>query len=150
MSRLSRLRTLRPEEIRALVAGVVVLPLVVAGLRIAGFDRMRRWMARGLPPARTGPVELARAETVARMVEVAGRRGIVRATCLPCSLLTWWMVRREGIDAALRIGVSRSGDGLAAHAWVEHRGRPLGADSLASIGFVPFDADLGPAGDPRM
>lgn len=139
-TRLRDLRRLRPEEIRLLVTGVVVLPLLVAGIRIAGFRKLLRWMARG--PASEAPRrgDLERAETVSRMVAAAGRHGVVKATCLPRSLLAWWLLRREGIDAEIRIGVRRPGDALAAHAWVEHRGHPLGPDIESSRDFASFEA----------
>lgn len=145
MRSLDRLRGLRPEEIRVLVTGVLVLPLVEAGLRWAGFERMRRWMHRPDRPERQRErsKDHARAVTVARMVAVAGRHGFVRAACLPCSLLTWWMLRREGIGATLRIGVKPNGESLSAHAWVEHGGRPLGDDDRRDGSFAPFEGDLG-------
>lgn len=44
--------------------------------------------------------------------------------CLMRSLVLTEMLSRRGIESSLVIGV-RSGEGFAAHAWVEHRGAPL-------------------------
>jgi hypothetical protein len=36
------------------------------------------------------------------------------------------LLREQGIEAQLRIGVRTEGGRLMAHAWLEHEGRPLG------------------------
>jgi len=35
------------------------------------------------------------------------------------------MLRTEGVDATVRIGVARDDRGLRAHAWLEHGGRVI-------------------------
>jgi hypothetical protein len=59
------------------------------------------------------------------------------------SLVLWWLLRRQGFDGDLRIGVRKHAGQLQAHAWVEHRGQAL---NDAGDGFVPFDTVIVPSG----
>lgn len=96
--------------------------------------------------ARTNPKkDLCRspalAEQRARSLAAVARRLPFPLTCLHRALALVWLLRAEGLTAALRIGV-RPGDGnLAAHAWVEHDGLVL-FDEDASA-FIAFDAPIG-------
>lgn len=113
------------------------------GVRLLGFERMRRLLGREASSRREANDPVARAETVARMVAIAARRGPLPASCLPRALVTSWLLRREGIESALRIGVARDGGPFRAHAWVEVGGRPIGEDATSPERFAAFDADLG-------
>jgi len=76
-------------------------------------------------------------------VAIAAGSGPVRATCLRRSLLLWWLLRRDGIETVLRVGVNRESGTLHAHAWVEYLGRPLNdADDIA-LRFPAFEQDFG-------
>ncbi len=133
-----------------LFEAAVLLPPIALGVRLLGFERMRRLLEGPILRGCQANDPDARAETIARMVAIAGRRIPFRASCLPRSLLISRLLRREGIDSALRIGVAREGRPFRAHAWVEVHGRPLGEDALARDRFAAFDADVGrrAAGDP--
>ncbi len=52
-------------------------------------------------------------------VRLAARLHFVSAQCLPKSLVLASMLRRAGHDSRVVIGVAKSEDGLASHAWVE-------------------------------
>lgn len=132
-------------ERRLLAACLVAGPAVAAGVRLFGLRRTRDVLARwsGAPtPARSGPEAEACARSVARVAGIASRRGPLPVTCVPRSLLVWWLLRRRGIDAALRVGVSGSGTAFRAHAWVEHDGTPLGEPADATTRFAAFDRDF--------
>jgi hypothetical protein len=144
MGDLGKLRALGAEERRLLALCLVAIPWVVIGLRLFGFRRMRAFLGRKAGanrPARTwtSKTAAARARVVARIAGLAAGRGPVRATCLRRSMLVWWLLRREGIDATVRIGVRRDGAELRAHAWVEHRGTPIDEGDDPRIEFTPFD-----------
>ncbi len=79
----------------------------------------------------------------AYLVSVAARFGPCRATCLPRSLLLWWLTRRRGLDSKLQIGVRRERsetDQLIAHAWIELDGEILNDRSEIVEGYAAFDA----------
>jgi hypothetical protein len=49
-----------------------------------------------------------------------------RTTCLGRALTAWVMLRKRGIPAVVRLGVSKSPeDGFGAHAWLECGGRAV-------------------------
>lgn len=77
-------------------------------------------------PSPSGPGDRADAMEHARRcaatVSIAARHGLVKANCLPRSILLWWLLRRRGIEADVQIGVRLSDRGLEAHAWVERDG----------------------------
>ena len=151
MGDLAKLRELTGAERRMLVVSLVATPFVAAGLAVFGFRRLHAVMARRPRPrsARfsTAQAEESRARSAAKVVAIAAGRGPVRASCLRRSLLLWWLLRRDGIQTALRVGVSRVNGTLHAHAWIEHGGRPLNdADDIA-LRFPAFDQDFGAAPD---
>lgn len=62
-------------------------------------------------------------DTVVLLTNAAGRRILGSKPCLPKALVVECLLKRRGIDASLRIGVTKSvDDELLAHAWVEHNG----------------------------
>lgn len=152
MTDLAKLRALAPRDRRLLALSVLALPTLDAGVRLFGFGRTRRMLDRLAWPQRhaappTGSEAEVRARELARLVSIAARRGPIAATCLRRALLLHWLLRREGIDAVVRIGVRRGEAGLEAHAWVEHRGRPIDDDASVAERYAPFDGDLAAATD---
>jgi hypothetical protein len=116
----------RPHDLRppSTVRCFVLLLAIRAALRVLGFGRTHRIvlrLARGGAAAATGclPVVNATAERVAMAAAfIPGR-----ALCLEQSLALYLLLRRRGIQAALRLGVQAYP--FAAHAWVEHAGEPV-------------------------
>ena len=147
MHELAKLRALTGAERRLLIVSLVATPFVAAGLAIFGFRRLHAVMAR--PPwprsARfpTDEAATARARSAAKVVAIATGRGPVRATCLRRSLLLWWLLRRDGIETVLRVGVNRENGTLNAHAWVEYLGRPVNDAADIALRFPAFDRDFG-------
>jgi transglutaminase superfamily protein len=95
---------------------------VEAALRLLGLARTRRLFApRGgrLPPA------AAEVERLAALA-AAACRAVYPAACLPRALALQRLLAGRGAPAELKIGVRRDGEELAAHAWVEVDGRPVG------------------------
>ena len=124
----SKVRALSGVERRTLIISLVLLPLVGLGLRVFGYKRTRRALARISPRKAvksnaTDQVEQAR--VVAGSVRIAARRGLYRATCLRESLALWWLLRRKGIVSDLRFGVDMQSEALNAHAWIEVAGIPV-------------------------
>ncbi len=117
------------------------------GLRLIGFRRWERVLAVFAPPANTtGPAQSASVQEsallIARMQEAAARNLFFRANCLEQSLVLWWLLRRRGIDAVLRIGARKDSDRFEAHAWVELDSQVLNDAAAEHRHFVPFERPI--------
>lgn len=129
-----RWRTLRRlpwYERRSAAAALLALTGMRLALSSLGFRRVHgmlsRWVAALAVAALDEPaIRAARAAATLRALERAAGCGPSRPSCLPRSLTLWWLLRRQGLPAELRIGVRREGDRLEAHAWVEQDGVVLG------------------------
>ena len=110
-------------------------------------QRFRRFTPAGSSISYCGQATAPFATDVARMVRIAATRGPFRATCLPRSAVLWMLLRRERLDAEIRLGVRRCPRGFEAHAWVEVNGRSL--DESVDAAFAPLRtvaiADVEPA-----
>jgi hypothetical protein len=141
-----KFRRLPRQERWVLLQALALLPLTALALRWLGLRRWQTLLARWAPD-REGEA-LAEppltAQAVARLVEVAGRFGLCRGTCLQRSVVLWWLLRRRRLGAELRIGVRRAGGRLAAHAWVECGGLALDGPAGMAEPFVPFARPIVP------
>lgn len=148
---LNKLRTLRaqpPAVRRRLPRALAVLATVSALLRLAGFARSHRWLAATSDRRAAGPVpadarERGGIEAVA--LHLAARNLPLRALCLERSLALWWLLRRQRVPAALRIGVRRNpgGEPLEAHAWVEVGDGVVGDAADVGARYAAFDGEVG-------
>lgn len=121
---------------RLLVARAsLLLPLVAASLRLSGFQKTYRRL-EGSPGNRTA----GDTQQTSEFVAVAARNlPLFRPTCLTRSLVLWHVLHRHGAPAELRIGVRRTGDHFAAHAWVEQDGQVINdAPDIARL-YTPVD-----------
>lgn len=94
--------------------------LVDVALRLLPVIWLLPRRAAASPP--TSPLPL---ERIGWLMNVARRYAPVRMTCLKEALVLARMLRAEGVDATVKIGVARHDGHLRAHAWVEHRGQIL-------------------------
>ena len=76
------------------------------------------------------------------MVRAAARHGFGHPTCLEESLALWFFLRRQGIEAELRVGVRKEGEKFEAHAWVEREGVALNEPEALHEHYAAFDAAL--------
>jgi len=122
-----------------------VLVATRVGLRLAGFRRWQAAVAWLMPSEAAYNTEqdvVNSARAIARMEQSAANHLFSRANCLEQSLALWWLLRRRGIAAELRIGARKDAGRFEAHAWVESSGIVLNDTSESHLHFVPFD---GPA-----
>jgi hypothetical protein len=130
----------RPRDLRPPSTGRCFLLLLAirAALRVLGFGRTHRIvlrLARGGAAAATGCLPTVNA--TAERVSMAAAFIPGRALCLEQSLALYLLLRRRGIQAALRLGVQAYP--FAAHAWVEHAGEPVkeAAEFLQRFAVLP-------------
>ena len=97
--------------------------------------RVRSWAQRsGAAGTDASPAELA------LLLRRIGNRLPRLGTCLRRSIVLEAVLCSQGRESALRIGVRRQGEGIAAHAWVELDGVALGEDRSALESFAVLEA----------
>lgn len=137
MPSLKKLGELSAPEGRGLLLALALLPATGLALRVGGLRLA--WRALGLDtpsPVRRGTLD---ARQLARLVAAASRWGPFRCSCVGRSLVLQAMLKRHGVESQLRLGVRKDGMRLAAHAWVEHQGRPLIDAADVGENFAPFE-----------
>lgn len=118
------------------------LALIGAGLHLMNFQRLRRLLlrfSRTTQQALNNDSAREQAAVTSRLVQAAACRMPFRATCLVRSTTLWYLLRRQGIDSVIRIGVNREEGEFHAHAWVEIDGMVLNDRVDIHRHYVPFD-----------
>ena len=108
-------------------------------LRFAPERAVATALADSRPHPPRGGVPIA-AEDVALAVSRAAAHHLRAMTCLPRSLALRTMLARRGISSRLRIGVRKESGTVAAHAWIEVDGRPVGEPAAIEERFLPLVA----------
>ena len=118
--RISRLIRLTARERALLVRAWWQLLLVDVALRLVPVT----WL---LPraAARISRTPSVPPERIVWLLDVARRYAPARSTCLKDSIVLVRLLRAEGIDAVLNLGVARADGTLRGHAWVECHGRTI-------------------------
>jgi hypothetical protein len=143
VNRLRRFRELPADERRLFVAALLLLPIVRVGLGIAGFRRTCGLITRLFPlrpAAHEGRAAERRTKATMRIVATAAAHGACRARCLPRSLAGFALLRRQGLDARIRLGARTTAGVMEAHAWVEVGAVGVDANPDGVRPFVPFAA----------
>jgi len=133
-----RFRRLSRDEKKTLVQAWCLLPLVDLCLRAASFESAKK--ALGVVVGKESSVRDLDVEPdrVSWLVEVASRRHLWPIRCLPRAMVLQGLLRRSGVDCSLQLGARRKGRGVAAHAWVEINGRPIGEAGNVEERFPPL------------
>jgi hypothetical protein len=95
----------------------------------------------------TGFVRDLSPETARRTIEVAYRLLPFESTCLKQALVFRETYRRRGLAAELRIGVQKTDNRFAAHAWVEDGAGKVLTDPLEGFNPIPLPAATAIRGD---
>jgi len=124
----------------------ILLPMVRWSLRLRGygktFDSLQK---RAQFPAKVTEISLESRQEVqstCRMVRAALRYSLAQYTCLEESLTLWYLLRRQGTSACLRIGVRKENEKFEAHAWVEYGGEALNQDEALHRHYAAFEQDF--------
>jgi hypothetical protein len=132
----------RAEKWLAMQALILCLLSVIA-LRLIGFGRWKRilWASsagRKLADKSLSRHEIKVVETSYAVVDMVARNTPWNLiTCLPQSLTLWWILRRQGVEAELCMGVRRDSKCIIAHAWVVCNGVVVGESEHDQ--FMPFE-----------
>jgi hypothetical protein len=144
MRELRRYLRLTSFERRIVVQSFAGLVLTRVGLRVVGFGAWKR-VAAALARVRRdddgGNTDSVSAAVV-RMHAAAERRLFFKPSCLEHALVLWWLLRRQGVAAELRVGGRKEQGRFEAHAWVEAGGAPVGDAGETHRQFAPFDGPV--------
>ena len=114
------------------------------GLRIIGLRRWRAVLASLAPTTANAddPNRLATAREISRLEAATARCLFFQSTCLEQSLALWWLLRRHGVSAELRLGARKESNRFEAHAWVQLDGAILNNSAAGDVHFVPFEGPV--------
>lgn len=105
----------------------VLLVIVRLTLLLCGFQKTYRCIQILVgKSARASDVDKPTIAATARSVATAAAFFPGRALCLEQSLALYYLLRRRGVDAYLKVGVQAIPFG--AHAWIEYKGEPVNED----------------------
>jgi transglutaminase superfamily protein len=149
MERWHRFWRLSSFERGVVIEATAALLATRLGLRLTGFRHWKSVLAWLSPSANAiaplqGTSEKESAQVIARMEAAAARNLFFSTNCLEQSLVLWWLLRRLGIAAELRIGARKELDRFEAHAWVEVDSAALNDANAEHRHFVPFDGPISP------
>ena len=123
MGAIDRWRRLTRADKRLVVRAAFAVAAMSLGVRTLGLKRVLR-AAEGAEKKAAGGADYT---DVVHAVERAGRY-VPGGSCLTQSLALAWLLRKHGVRAETRIGVT-SDNGFLAHAWVEVDGVPITSES---------------------
>lgn len=137
-AKLAALAALPREERRLLRQTWFSFLLADVGLRLSSLSNVQKllaWRFRLIPEAGAGAIPPAGLE---RLVDIAARHHIRPMGCLHRSLVLQALLRWQGLETDLRIGVRKQRGRLQAHAWLEQAGQPLFEVPEARDRFTPL------------
>jgi Transglutaminase-like superfamily len=144
LRKIRQFRQLQPDQKKAFLIAVVLLPWFWLGLRCMGFSRLQAWLLKQSRAAHSpAGVDLARVRLLGEAVNLAARHTVLPVTCLTRSMLLNWLLHRQGVASELRIGVQINGGVFAAHAWVEFDGEPVNDQLDIATRFAAFGSEMG-------
>lgn len=124
-----------PQRMHYVGLATLLVPVHVS-LLLFGYARTKYWLdCSGGSKARreATPREFEGARNLVKLASIAGRHGLVNATCLRQSLLVYFLLRCKGLAPEIKLGVRRQAGTFDAHAWVELDDIVLGQENLAHV-----------------
>lgn len=115
-----RFRELSLAELFLLTRTTTVLVAVRLALWLIPFRNLRRMVALITQPRFARATRLS-VNQLGWGVRAASRL-VPRATCLTQAIALHILLRREGLESSVQLGVAKEGECLKAHAWVENQG----------------------------
>ena len=134
-----------------MVKAACMLLLVEVGLHRVSYQSLVGWIGKQTPIPEDGRCPgsgkdaaalIDEAQRVQTLVGIAANHGLYKANCLRKSITTWWALRKMGLDSAICFGAKKEGGELAAHAWVELHGVPLGERPEMLSTYTAFESSL--------
>lgn len=143
--RLRRFSALERPAQKLFLRGFVLLPVVSLSLKVRGFRATRASLESTLKRLSLHPCladQTRNTSLTVSMVHAAVRHGFGHPSCLEESLVLWYLLGRQGIDSALRIGIRKDGGNFGAHSWVEREGVALNQPDAQHQHYQAFDTEF--------
>lgn len=121
------------------------LPVVTLSLKWWGFKATQTRLSQFLPlkeAVETGENLPYRVLQVNQAVRLAAKYCQPWAKCLQQSLVLWSLLRHQGIESQLQIGVQYEQGEFAAHAWVEWEGWAINDTQDVRDRYAAFERSL--------
>ena len=120
------------DERRAVLTMVWLVPVLHVAVRVWDYRRTRAWLeASALRRSRHPRHPEGRVEAYRLATSRVTCYSWLPGNCLSRSLALLWLLRRNGHEAELHLGVSLAEGAFAAHAWIELAGIILNDPALA-------------------
>lgn len=127
------------DQQRAVMTMLWLVPVLHVAVRVFDYNRTRVFLDRRADARRARLTEPRAAVTPYQLATSrVTRYSWLPGNCLSRSLALVWLLRRNGHDADLRLGVSLHGGEFAAHAWVELEGLVLNDRQDVTTRYAPF------------
>lgn len=120
-----RARELKPLEVALLAETFFLLLATRIGLRYLPIRHVIAWQSRPLVPSKPRGYSIGECQLVRWAVLVVARHAPIRFVCFPQCLAASALLRRRGIPSRLHYGVTRNGEKLETHTWLEACGEIL-------------------------
>ena len=132
---------LDPEERCWFFQTLYWLPVVKIGLKTKGVKSTQKTLARlsSQKGAVTSGSRQSQIVKLNRSVGLALRQSPIKSNCLQKSLVLWFLLRCQGIESELRIGVRNKQGEFQAHAWVEQAGMVLNDHQTVRQQYAMFE-----------
>lgn len=129
------------QQQKLFLSALLLLPVMGALLRAFRYRDIYRRLKIFVPlRERTNQIDvLSRGIETAAIVEIAARRRVAKTTCLRRSLVLWVLLRRQGIESDLRLGVHKQHGKLSGHAWVEIAGAVINDEAEVAAQYTVID-----------
>jgi len=143
---LQRFRALDGGSQRLFLRASCLIPYVRASLRLRGYnrtyERLRSKLHGAFASLKTPIESREQVRRTAYMVHASVRYGVMKSSCLEESLTLWYLLRKQGLEANLRIGVRKDKEKFEAHAWVEYEGEPLNQSEEVHLHYRAFEQEI--------
>lgn len=113
---------------------------VRAALHVLPYRTVQRWLVRGTQDVSSLAPEVvhARRRRLVSLVAATSKHLLGDKPCLTQALVAQRLLRQQGYDTELRIGVTKDGQELLAHAWLERDGRVIIGGQSSQVRYAPL------------
>lgn len=133
--------TLAPPDRFLFLQAFWLLPIAAGCLHLCGLRQTQRWLNGLTAHCPKTAIAPAKMQHIAEIVNLAARSS-PWGNCLKRSLVLWLLIRFQGVETTLRIGVRREQQVFLAHAWIEYQNLVLNDRADVDQQFSAFTESI--------